>query len=91
MFQESKTQVGKDRLVVKFASCINADGGYVTDMDGNIIDDVSRNNFEILFTQIRYGEKPGSITYMGCSRNHSHYEVEVTREDWEKLNDNDDE
>jgi hypothetical protein len=75
-------------IVVKFASCING-GGYVTDMDGNTID-VS-NKFETLFTQIRYGKKPGFITYMGCSRNHSHYEVEVTREDWEKLNDNDDE
>ena len=85
MFQESKTQVG-DRLVVKFASCING-GGYVT-VDGNTID-VSRNNFETLFTAIRYGKKPGSITYMGCSRNHSHYEVEVTKQDWEKLNDND--
>jgi hypothetical protein len=84
MFQDSKT----DKLVVKFASCING-GGYVTDMDGNTID-VS-NNFEILFTAIRYGKKPGSITYMGCVSNHSHYEVEVTREDWEKLNDNDDE
>jgi hypothetical protein len=79
-----------DKLVVKFASCINSNGGYVTDMDGNTID-VSRNNFEILFTKIRYGKKPGSITYMGCSRNHSHYEVELTRQDWEKLNDNDDE
>jgi hypothetical protein len=86
---ESKTQVGNDRLVVKFASCINADGGYVT-MDGNIID-VSRNNFEILFTMIRYGKKPGSITYLGCSRNHSYYEVEVSSNDWETLNDNDDE
>ncbi len=83
MFQESKTQVG-DRLVVKFASCING-GGYVTDMDGNTID-VS-NKFETLFTAIRYGKKPGSITYMGCSRNHSHYEVELTKQDWEKLND----
>jgi hypothetical protein len=78
-----------DKLVVKFASCINGNGGYVT-VDGNTID-VSRNNFETLFTAIRYGKKPGSITYMGCVSNHSHYEVEVTREDWEKLNDNDDE
>ena len=79
-----------DKLVVKFASCINnAHGGYVTDMDGNTID-VS-NKFETVFTQIRYGKKPGSITYMGCSRNHSHYEVELTKQDWEKLNDNDDE
>ena len=81
--------MSNDKLVVKFASCINSNGGYVTDMDGNTID-VS-NKFETLFTQIRYGKKPGFITYMGCSRNHSHYEVEVTREDWEKLNDNDDE
>jgi hypothetical protein len=76
-------------IVVKFASCINGDGGYVTVDGGNTID--ASNLFEALFTKIRYGKKPGSITYMGCSRNHSHYEVEVTREDWEKLNDNDDE
>jgi hypothetical protein len=44
--REGKTMLDSktDRLVVKFASCINADGGYVT-MDGNIID-VSRNNFD---------------------------------------------
>jgi hypothetical protein len=88
MLKAWKTREGKT-MVVKFASCINADGGYVTDMDGNIID-VSRN-FEILFTMIRYGKKPGSITYLGCSRNHSYYEVEVSPNDWETLNDNDDE
>jgi len=76
-------------IIVNFASCINGDGGYVT-VDGNI-NNVSLNNFETLFTAIRYGKKPGSITYLGCSRNHSHYEVQLTKQDWEKLNDNDDE
>jgi hypothetical protein len=87
--RNQKVKRMNDKLVVKFASCIKGGGGYII-VDGNTID-VSNNNFEKLFTLIRYGKKQGSITYMGCSRSHSYYEVEMSKQDWQKLNDNDDE
>ena len=78
-------------MLVKFASCFDPhtdNGCYVTDMDGDTID-VSPRNFGVLFSLIHYGHKPGSIKYLNSSDRYNYYEVEVTEQDWEKLQNQD--